>query len=88
VGAPQYRGCGVAGAGLQPGSDSHAHAHAEPHAHPAAHDPVTHAVPGQPVTVSNLVRAGHLAVGGIAEPERAGIPRAAGGVGPAVGPGR
>ena len=86
MGAAQHRGHRGASAGYQPFSDAHAHTDAEPHAHAAAHDPFAHAVPGQPVTVPDAVRARRLAVGGIAASERAGISRAVGDVGPAVRP--
>jgi hypothetical protein len=86
VGAPQPRGHGIARAGHHPRRHAQAHAHAEPHAHAAAHDPFAHAVPDQPDTVPDAVRAGPLAVGGIGDGERAGIGCAVGDVGPAVGP--
>jgi hypothetical protein len=86
VGAPRHRGHRVAGAGHQPVIDAQPHAHAEPHAHAAAHDSFAHAIPGQPDAVPDTVRAGPLAVGGVADGKRADIPRAAGDVCPAVGP--
>jgi hypothetical protein len=85
VGAAQPRSQWGTSAGHQPVSDAHAYTHAEPHAHAAAHDPFAHAVPDQPVTVPDAVRAGPLAVGGIADSKPAGGSRAAGDVGPAVG---
>ena len=83
MGAAQPRSHWGASAGHQPVSDAQPHTHAEPHAHAAAHDPFAHAVP---VTVPDAVRAGPLAVGGIADSKRAGISRAVGDVGPAVRP--
>jgi hypothetical protein len=79
-------GHGIARAGPQPDGDAQPHAHAEPHAHAAAHDAFAHTVPDQPVTVPDAVRAGPIAVGGIADGKRAGISRAGGDVGPAVRP--
>jgi hypothetical protein len=86
VGAAQPRGHRGASAGHQPGSDAQPVTDAEPHAYAAAHDAFAHAVPGQPVTVPDAVRAGPLTVGGIADRKRAGISRAVGDVGPAVRP--
>jgi len=85
VGAAQPRGQRGASAGHQPVSDAQPLTDAEPHAHAAAHDAFAHAVPDQPVTVPDAVRAGPLAVGGIADSKPAGGSRAAGDVGPAVG---
>ena len=84
MGAAQPRGHRGASAGHQPVGDAQPHTHAEPHAHAAAHDPFAHAVPVS-LTVPDAVRAGPLAVGGIADSKRAGISRAVGDVGPAVG---
>jgi hypothetical protein len=85
VGAPQHRGHRIDRAPDQPNLYAPAHAHAESHAHAAAHDSFAHAVADQPVTVPDSVRAGSLAVGGVADGERAGLPGAVRDVGPAVG---
>ena len=85
MGAAQPRSQWGTSAGHQPGSDAQAHAHAEPHAHAAAHHSFAHAVPDQPDTIPDTVRAEPLAVGGIADSKPAGGSRAAGDVGPAVG---
>jgi len=85
VGA-RTRGHGIARAGPQPDSDAQPYAFAEPHAHAAAHDALAHAVAGQPVTVPDAVRAGLLAVAGVADGQRAGIRGALGGDCPAVRP--
>ena len=86
MGAPQHRGHRIDRAPDQPNLYAPAHAHAEPHSHAAAHEPFAHAVAGQPVPVPDTVRAGPVAVGGVADGERANIPRAGGDVGPAVEP--
>jgi hypothetical protein len=85
VGAPQHRGHRIDRAPDQPNLYAPAHAHAEPYAHAAAHEPFADAVADQPVTVPDSVRAGPLAVGGVADGERAGLPGAVRDVGPAVG---
>jgi small conductance mechanosensitive channel len=79
-------GHGIARAGPQPNGDAPARTNANPHPHAAAYEPFAHAVADQPVTVPDAVRAGRLAVDGIAASERAGISRAVGDVGPAVRP--
>jgi hypothetical protein len=85
VGAPQHRGHRIDRAPDQPNHYAPALAYTDPHPHAATHNPFAHAVADQPVTVPHFVRAGSLAIGGIADGERARLPGTVRDIGPAVG---